>query len=77
MNVIYEANADLVEDVDLFDYYEGDPSTGSGQEFPEGKKSLAFHIVYQADRTLTDEEVRCEEEKIKKELIKELNAEVR
>jgi len=77
LNVIYEANADLVEDVDLFDYYEGDPSTGSGQEFPEGKKSLAFHIVYQADRTLTDEEVRCEEEKIKKELIKELNAEVR
>jgi len=76
LNVIYGAGVDLVEDVDLFDYYEG-PSTGSGQALPEGKKSLAFHIVYQTDRTLTDEEVRCEEEKIKKELIKELNAEVR
>lgn len=77
LNVIYGAGADLVEDVDLFDYYESDPSTGSGQEFPEGKKSLAFHIVYQTEHTLTDEEVRREEEKIKNALIKELNAEIR
>ncbi len=70
LNVIYGAGVDLVEDADLFDYYEG-------EGMPEGKRSLAFHIVYQADRTLTDEEVRREEEKIKKELIKELNAEVR
>jgi len=60
----------LVEDADLFDYYEG-------EELPEGKKNLAFHIVYQADRTLTDEEVRREEEKIKNALIEELDAEIR
>jgi len=70
LNVIYGAGADLVEDVDLFDYYEG-------EELPEGRKNLAFHIVYQTDHTLTDEEVRREEEKIKNALIKELNAEIR
>ena len=49
--VIDKAGGDLVRDVDLFDYYEGD-------DLPDGKKSLAFHIFYQAqDRTLTDTEV--------------------
>lgn len=70
LNVIYSAGADLAEDVDLFDYYECD-------ELPDGKKSLAFHIVYQADHTLTDEEVRREEEKIKNALVEKLNAEIR
>ncbi len=41
----------LVRDVEMFDYYEG-------EELPGGKKSLAFHIVYQSDtKTLTGEEV--------------------
>jgi len=75
LDVIYSSGIDLVSDVDLFDYY--DPSTGSGQELAEGKKSLAFHIIYEADHTLTDEEVRREEGKIKNALIKELNAEIR
>ncbi len=70
LNVIYGAGADLVEDVDLFDYYES-------EELPEGEKNLAFHIVYQTDHTLTDEEVRREEEKIKNALVKELEAEIR
>ena len=70
LNVIYQAGADLIEDVDLFDFYEG-------EEIPEGKKNLAFHIVFQADHTLTDEEVRREEEKIKNALIKKLDAEIR
>ncbi len=51
LNVINSAGGELVQDVDLFDMYEG-------EEIPEGKKNLAFHIIYQAkDRTLTDEEV--------------------
>lgn len=70
LNVIYGAGADLVEDVDLFDYYEG-------EELPEGRKNLAFHIVYQTDHTLTDEEVRREEEKIKNALVERLDAEIR
>lgn len=41
----------LIEDVQLFDQYQGTP-------IPEGKKSLAYTISYRSsDRTLTDEEV--------------------
>lgn len=42
---------DLIEDVSVFDYFKGG-------NIPEGKKSLAFNIIYRAkDRTLRDEEV--------------------
>ncbi len=48
----------LVRDVEMFDYYEG-------EELPGGKKSLAFHIVYQSDtKTLTGEEVDIVHKKI-------------
>lgn len=40
----------LVKEAELFDVYEGD-------KIGPGNKSLAFHITYQADRTLTSEEV--------------------
>ncbi|MEI7497797.1 MAG: phenylalanine--tRNA ligase subunit beta [Candidatus Falkowbacteria bacterium] len=40
----------LIKAVDLFDVF-------SGGKLGEGKKSLAFHVVYQAERTLTSEEV--------------------
>lgn len=51
LNVIETAGGSLVIDVDLFDIYQGD-------EISEGRKNLAFHIVYQAqDRTLTSIEV--------------------
>jgi hypothetical protein len=47
LNKIYTTGGVLVRDVDLFDIYEG-------ERLPEGKKSLAFHIIYQAeDRTLS------------------------
>lgn len=62
LNVIETVGGELVRDVDLFDMYEG-------QEIPNGKKNLAFHIIYQSDeRTLRDEEVN----KIQKKIIKEL-----
>ncbi len=51
MNIMESAGGKLVEDIDLFDMYEG-------ENLQEHKKSLAFHIVYQADdRTLTGKEV--------------------
>ena len=71
MKVIYDASPRYVEDVDLFDIY-------LGENLPEGKKSLAFHIIFQAkDRTLTEEEVEKEFEKIKQALKEKLKAEIR
>lgn len=51
MNRVDAEGGALVEDIDLFDMYEG---TG----IPQDKKNLAFHITYRAsDRTLTSKEV--------------------
>jgi len=51
LNVINSTGTKLIRDVDLFDVY-------SGKELRGGMKSLAFHIIYQAeDRTLTAKEV--------------------
>jgi len=62
LNVIETAGGELISDVDLFDMYEGD-------EIPEGKKNLAFHIIYQSDeRTLTDKEVDEIHNRITKEI---------
>lgn len=60
--VIWEAGGDLLVDVRLFDLYRGD-------QVGNGKKSLAYSLVYQAaDRTLTDEEVG----KIRARIVKKL-----
>jgi len=71
LNVINSAGSELVQDVDLFDMYEG-------RELPRGKKNLAFHIVYQVkDRTLTDKEVDRIHKKIIRALEKRRGWEVR
>lgn len=71
LNVINGAGGELVADVDLFDMYEG-------EELPDGKKNLAFHIIYQApDRTLSQKEVDNVHEKIAKALEEEIGGEVR
>jgi phenylalanyl-tRNA synthetase beta chain len=71
LNKIETAGGSLIRDVDLFDIYEG-------EELPEGKKNLAFHIVYQAaDRTLTSQEIEKIQTKIIQSLEKEVNWEVR
>jgi phenylalanyl-tRNA synthetase beta chain len=71
LNLINAAGGRLVRDVDLFDMYQG-------EEIPEGKKNLAFHIIYQADdHTLTDKEVNQLQEKIIKALEEEGRWEVR
>jgi phenylalanyl-tRNA synthetase beta chain len=62
----------IVQDVDVFDIYEDNP------DVPEGKKSIAFHIIYRSDnRTLTDEEADRVEQNIKKVLERGLGAEIR
>jgi len=62
MNVINSIGGKLVRDIDLFDIYEG-------EGIPDGKKNLAFHIIYQAkDRTLTATEI----DKVQKKIIKAL-----
>ncbi len=71
LNVIEVAGGEIVRDVDLFDIYEG-------ENLPEGRKSLAFHIIYQSyEKTLTDEEVDRIHRKIIKELEKNKNWQVR
>lgn len=53
-----------VESVSVFDVYQG-------KGLPEGKKSLAFNLVYRApDRTLTDDEVNAAFQKLQDELVK-------
>jgi len=53
-----------VESVQPFDVYQG-------KGLPEGKKSLAFSLVFRAaDRTLTDDEVNTVFTKIQDELAK-------
>ncbi|MFQ6049912.1 MAG: hypothetical protein ACE5J0_02640, partial [Candidatus Paceibacterales bacterium] len=55
----------LIRDIDLFDIYEG-------EEIPDGKKNLAFHIIYQAEnRTLSSKEIDEIQNKIIKTLEKE------
>lgn len=67
LNKINIAGGSLVRDVDLFDIYEG-------ESIPEGKKNLAFHIIYQAEnRTLTAKEV----DKIQNNIIKALEKDPR
>lgn len=72
LNVIYGAGVELIDDVDLIDFYDEDLE-GKFREM----RNLVFRIVFQGDHTLTDEEVKTEEEKIKKALIEELGAEIR
>jgi phenylalanyl-tRNA synthetase beta chain len=71
LNKIEIAGGPLIRDVDLFDIYEG-------EEIEEGKKNLAFHIIYQAeDRTLSSKEVDEIQEKIVKILEREPEWQVR
>jgi phenylalanyl-tRNA synthetase beta chain len=71
LNIIEITGGRLVQDVDLFDIYEG-------EGIPDNKKSLAFHIIYQSyEKTLKDEEVDKIHRKIIRELEKNKNWQVR
>ncbi|MCD6290665.1 MAG: phenylalanine--tRNA ligase subunit beta, partial [Anaerolineae bacterium] len=69
--VIREAGGRLLQAVRLFDVYEGAP-------VPEGKRSLAYALTYQAfDHTLTDEEAATVRERIIRRLERTLGAQLR
>lgn len=61
----------LIADVELFDHYEG-------KGIEDGKKSLAYHIVYQSyERTLTAEEVEAIQVRVVKMLEHKFSAAIR
>ncbi len=71
LNAINIQGGKLIRDIDLFDIYQGD-------EIPDQKKNLAFHLIYQAeDRTLQAEEISKLHEKIINSLEKNPDWEVR
>jgi phenylalanyl-tRNA synthetase beta chain len=58
LNIINTSENKYVRDVDLFDFYEG-------PQLPEGRKSLAFHIIFQSDdKTLNKQEIDLAMKKI-------------
>ena len=71
LSVIEKAGGDLLQDLDLFDRYQG-------EQIPGNAKSLAFEFVFQApDRTLTDDEVNDRFDKIVSRLNEKFEAEIR
>jgi len=59
-SLIQEIGAPLVKQVHIFDFYQG-------EHLEEGKKSIAYHIIYQdTKKTLKDEEVEASYQKIVK-----------
>lgn len=71
LNIIEIAGGEFLVDVDLFDIYEG-------EQLPEGKKNLAFHLIFQAkDHTLSSKEIDQLQNKIIKALEENENWEVR
>jgi phenylalanyl-tRNA synthetase beta chain len=61
----------LISEVILFDVY-------AGKQVAEGKKSIAYRLVYQSlDQTLTDETVNKVQEQVLGKLVKELGATLR
>ena len=69
--LIRKTGEPLVRDVQLFDVFEGGT-------IPAGKRSLAYHIVYQSEsRTLTDAEVAQVHRQIERALVGELGAQLR
>jgi len=70
-DIIIKQGGNILESVKLFDVYKG-------AQIAEGKKSIAYAIVYRrSDKTLTDEEVNKVHEKILRTLEHKLGAELR
>lgn len=69
--IISKYGGEMLEDVELFDIYDGD-------QIPDGYKSMAYSLSYRAaDRTLKDEDVNEIHEKIVKGLETEVGATLR
>ena len=66
-----KAGGKLLQRVEVFDEYKG-------KNVPEGQRSLAFNLVYQAgDRTLTDKDVDPVHQKVRDTLVKKFDVTLR
>ena len=69
--IIRDTDNSILKEIILFDYYEG-------KQIPDGKKSLAYSLVYRADeRTLAEEDINPIHEKIIANLKNKLGAVLR
>ncbi|MBR6756721.1 MAG: phenylalanine--tRNA ligase subunit beta [Peptococcaceae bacterium] len=68
--VIAENKGELLKSWKIFDVYQGD-------QIAKGYKSIAFALTFQADRTLTDEEVSAAYDKVLKALEAQYQAQLR
>jgi phenylalanyl-tRNA synthetase beta chain len=69
--VAREAGGSELRDARIFDVYHGD-------QVPEGRKSVAVHLAFQAsDRTLTDEEADAARARVVEALRNRFGAELR
>ncbi len=68
--VMRAAGGELLRDVRLFDVY-------TGEGIGPGRRSLAYTLVYQADRTLTDSEVDVAHDGVRRALVERLGAQLR
>lgn len=76
---VIKAGGKLLESVELFDEYRGNPGESDkvGQVL-EGRRSLAFRLVYRADdRTLTDEDVDPIHQSVREALVEKFRVELR
>ena len=68
INRVEQMNEELVENVQLFDVFDGKP-------IPSGKKSISFRIVYRSsERTLEDEEINRLHQEVTGNLLEEFKA---
>ncbi len=68
---IHKAGGFLLKGIELFDVYEG-------SQIPDGKKSLAYHLTFQApNKTLTDKDAFNQRQRILKQLGQRLGAQLR
>ena len=66
-----KAGGKLLQKVEVFDEYKG-------KNVPEGQRSLAFNLLYQAgDRTLTDKDVDPVHQKVRDTLVKKFDVQLR
>ncbi len=71
LSIIKDLNIGILEDVHLFDVYEG-------EQIQDGYKSLAYSLAFRHDeRTLTDDEVNIEFDKILQAMKDKIHAELR
>ena len=68
--LIRQTGGKVLTDVKLFDVYRG-------EQIGAGKKSLAYSLTYQAEKTLTDKEAAAIRNKIVKRLEREIDAKLR